>query len=337
MKKSRLFLAIIAMAIIATTVAAVSCKKEKQEQALNNSEQNAPCFDNMDEYLISFKNKLLSAQKGEEIISLEQAQRDLGNLLNFDFGDANYATNTIHYDTLSTKLTLTNDGQVDLSQLAATYVNLQNQVQNAFNLVNLPEKTVYSILCFFDNNNKNNEIQVTSILATRAYEESTTNPDDWRAGNHAGKCNGTLVGFWGAPEQIVSMFHSNLGGWACENGRVYFSEEGQCWIESNESGMYDSNSPSYHRLFYRHDPTGQLNLNNTCLSYSELLYYYNQTLSLHSTCGQYFHPTSFPSGHVVTDYYIEYKESSYGSHKTAWWKIYYWHAKLNCTQTPNLD
>ena len=156
MKKSRLFLAIIAMAIIATTVAAVSCKKEKQEQALNNSEQNAPCFDNMDEYLISFKNKLLSAQKGEEIISLEQAQRDLGNLLNFDFGDANYATNTIHYDTLSTKLTLTNDGQVDLSQLAATYVNLQNQVQNAFNLVNLPEKTVYSILCFFDNNNKNN-------------------------------------------------------------------------------------------------------------------------------------------------------------------------------------
>lgn len=337
MKTSKLIIAIIALAIVATTVAVVSCKKEKQEQTLNKVEQSAQHADNMDEYLISFKNKLLSAQKGEETISLEQAQRDLGNLLNFDFGDANYPTTVFHHDTLFTNITLTNDGQVDLSQLAATYLNLRNQVQNAFNQVNLPEKTVYSISCIFDNNSKNNETQVTLVLTTRAFEETTTNSDDWRAGNRAGKCDGTLVGFWGAPEQIVSMLCSNLGNWSCINGRVYFTEEGQCYIESNEPEMSDPNSPSYHRLFYIHDPTGQLNLKNTCLSSTELLYYYNQAASLHTTCGQYFHPTPFPSNHVVRDYYIEYQESSFGSHKTAWWKIYLWHAKLNCTETPILD
>ncbi len=98
--KTKKLLITLAVMIVATAVAFVSCKKEKQELTSNNSEQNAPCFDNMDEYLISFKNKLLSAQKGEELISLEQAQSDLGNLLNFDFGDANFVTDEIVYDTL---------------------------------------------------------------------------------------------------------------------------------------------------------------------------------------------------------------------------------------------
>lgn len=106
MKKSNSILAIVAMAIVATAVAFVSCKKEKQEQTSNNTEQSVQCSDNMDEYLISFKKKLLSAQKGDETISLEQAQRDLGNLLNFDFGDANYPTNLYHVDTIHAKLTV---------------------------------------------------------------------------------------------------------------------------------------------------------------------------------------------------------------------------------------
>lgn len=65
MKKSKTLIAIIAMVIVATAVAVVSCKKEKQEQKSNNVEQSVQNSDNMDEYLMSFKKKLLSAQKGE--------------------------------------------------------------------------------------------------------------------------------------------------------------------------------------------------------------------------------------------------------------------------------
>ena len=57
MKNSKRFLAIIILAIVATVVTVVSCKKEKQEQKSYNAEQSVQCSDNMDEYLISFKNK----------------------------------------------------------------------------------------------------------------------------------------------------------------------------------------------------------------------------------------------------------------------------------------
>ena len=120
MKNSKRFLAIIILAIVATVVTVVSCKKEKQEQKSYNAEQSVQCSDNMDEYLISFKNKLLSAQKGEETISLEQAQRDLGNLLNFNFGDANFITDEIQYDTIYVPVMLEGN-LIDMAQLANTY------------------------------------------------------------------------------------------------------------------------------------------------------------------------------------------------------------------------
>ena len=151
MKKKNLFIATL-LVVAATTVAVVSCKKEKQDQLLNNDVQAVESADNMDEYLMAFKKKLLTAEKGGETISLEQAERDLGNLLNFDFGDANYATNVLHYDTVLSKLSLSN-GQVDLSQLACTYQDLFNQVKDAYHQVNLPEKSVYSISCIFNSDN----------------------------------------------------------------------------------------------------------------------------------------------------------------------------------------
>lgn len=83
-------------------IAMVSCKKEKQGQMLNNNELVVLQVDNMDEYLMAFKKKLLSAEKGGETISIKQAERDLGNLLNFDFGDANYASDDVRYDLCTT-------------------------------------------------------------------------------------------------------------------------------------------------------------------------------------------------------------------------------------------
>ena len=148
MKTIKLSFAIIAVAIMAIAVAVVSCKKEKQDTASNNTEQAVQSADNMDEYLISFRKKLLSAQKGSEFISLEQAQCDLGNLLNFDFGDVNYATNEYRYDTIHLNLELTN-GNVDLSHLASTYYEAVSSIIDVYNVIDLTEKSVYAVLCDF--------------------------------------------------------------------------------------------------------------------------------------------------------------------------------------------
>ena len=123
MKNRNLTLAILAMAVATlVSVAIVSCKKGS-ESTMSDDKTSAisASESNMDEYLISFKNKLLSAQKGKEAISIEQAERDLGNLLNFDFGDANYATDEWHRDTLFVPLAVSGE-YIDLE----TVLNLQD-------------------------------------------------------------------------------------------------------------------------------------------------------------------------------------------------------------------
>ena len=74
MKKS--FFYAICVMVLATIVAVVSCKKDKQDETTEKCEQCAQATDNMDEYLISFKKKLLSAEKGGETMSIEQALND---------------------------------------------------------------------------------------------------------------------------------------------------------------------------------------------------------------------------------------------------------------------
>ena len=95
----------------------------------------------MDEYLISFKKSLINAKRGSAVMDIAAAQNDLSNLLNFDFGDANYATDTFNVDTLYTRINLTN-GQVDLSDLAVTYSRVFQQIIEAYSRINLPEKSV---------------------------------------------------------------------------------------------------------------------------------------------------------------------------------------------------
>ena len=146
MKRFNSIIAIIGLAIVATAVAFVSCKKEKQEQKSYNVEQSTQCFDNMDEYLLSFKEKLLSAEKGNELISLDQAQRDLGNLLNYDFGDANYISNVFQRDMFHLKLS-TNNGMVDMAELSTVYKKAFANIKDLYSKVDLPEKSIYFIAC----------------------------------------------------------------------------------------------------------------------------------------------------------------------------------------------
>lgn len=321
MKKRNLFIT-IALVIVAATVAFVSCKKEKQEQKSNNVEQSAQSSDNMDEYLISFKKKLLSAQKGDETISLEQAQRDLGNLLNFDFGDANYPTNVYHFDTLHANLTLSN-GYVELSQLAETYNILIDQILNTFNNTDLPEKTVQLITCNFnESTSKNTDTEdVEIVLITRGYmgEDRATNSDYWRPMNRGGTCDGYLVGHIGAPEVVVQALTNNTDIHVCLHGeRVYYTD----YASSTLNGENTCVNGDY-RIYYSTIP----NQNTVCISDAVLNVYKNNILDYWRNGG--FSPDK-PLDHSLTGWYIQFVEliDAYT------WIVTAYHAKPNCTDIP---
>lgn len=296
MKNSKSIIAIIALAIVATTVAFVSCKKEKQEQKSYNEEQSVQCSDNMDEYLISFKKKLLSAQKGEETISLEQAQRDLCNLLNFDFGDANYATNKLQRDTLYVPLSLTG-GTVDLAQLAKSYNSAFAMILNTYDKIDIPEKSVLLISCHIKQKAKQDTANISLILTTRGFVEddlkvSFDETDNWRVWEQLGKCDGTCVG-----DDHVSMLEkvylNNRPILACENGRIYYSNpSGPHYLHADS---FEEDNPNvYYNYHYRLWCGLGSEVISHCVEYPEMTYYYNNLCQILSN------EAWRPLGHVVT-------------------------------------
>lgn len=337
MKKHNLLIATL-LVVAAISVAVVSCKKEKQESASNSPEIETPSADNMDEYLITFKKKLLSAQKGDETISLEQAKCVLCNMLNFDFGDANYPTDIFQLDTLHANLLLTNK-EVDISQLAITYNTILDAIIDIYHKNDMPEKSIYTILCSFndleikDKDAKDVEI----VVVTRGYLGSRyADTNDWRAGNKAGRCDGYLSGLWGAPEQVVSLLNQHVLDEipGCLFGeRVYFTENANSWKDPySDEDMVDPNSPCGYRLFFGVDLSNNSanTLPNTCILHNEIIYYKNQCSYLFNYSKGSFH-NPIPNDHVVTRYAITYTHSI--AHHYGWWRLVVSHAKPNCTGT----
>ena len=328
MKNNKFLITIYAMVVTAIiSVAVVSCKKEKQEpSSSNNTERAVQSADNMDEYLISFKKKLLSAQKGDETISLEQAQRDLGNLLNFDFGDANYPTDEYRYDTILLKLSLSN-GQVNLSQLAIIYNAAVSTILNLYRAIDLPEKSVYAISCNFnETESKDGEMEdVEIVLITRGLTTPLLGAHDtldWRPKDDAGTCDGQFVGYRGAPEVIADWIKDTQEEISCVNGgRLYFTDEGR--YETYGSWHFDPIAGKYKIFTYYGN-----NIDTICIPHEDMEYYFANILNLWQNSGitercirnVYIHAMHFIDG-------LEF-----------WtWRVRLYYAKPNCTDIDPLQ
>lgn len=284
MKKTNVVYAIIALAIMTTITIVVSCKKEKQEPTTNHTDETTQSFENMDVYLKAFKDELLLAKNGEKIISLEQAQQDLGNILNYDFGDANHATNLFRNDTINIPIELIN-GKVDLFQLAAVYKSAQKKVISVYNNIDFPEKSVLSILCrIIQNDRDENTGDVQIILTTRGLDPFTIiqvgidSTDNWRVAFGDGKCDGSHIGEDHAT-RLEDLATYNHGSYACD-GRVYYTYVTENLFTSDEFPRTNPNEPYYnegYRLWY--DTYGNQTAFH-CVNYQELYYYYTNFMSI---------------------------------------------------------
>ena len=223
---TKLFVA--ATMVVATTAAVlVGCKKEKDENFTEQETSVSQNETNLDEYLLGFKKKLQNATKGSEFISWKDAEWNLCALLNFDFDDANYATDVLHEDTLHTRLSSINNGEIDLANLAATYNNVFNQVLDAYNALDIENKSVFSVQCrFYETDEKDNDVDVETIVTTRGFSGNKLQinfgeNDYWRTPDRAGRCDGTPGP---GAFQLIGKVATNrlmLRNWdiACADGR----------------------------------------------------------------------------------------------------------------------
>jgi len=331
MKKFSILSIFVMVAAIA--VAVVSCKKDSIQQTTNNTEQSLQNSDNMDEYLMAFKKKLLTSEKGGETISLEQAQRDLGNLLNFDFGDANYATDVFQYDTLQLHLNLSN-GEVDLSQLAATYNEAFNGILNIYATINLPNKSIYAICCdFYETESKNEEERdVEIVVISRGNTASyilSHDTLDWKPQNDAGTCDGQFVNVDGAPEILQTWVMQAQTVDVCIDGsRVYYTEVDNGDIYGYQT--YDPSSGNY-RLF----TTVEDDINSVCIPHEEMEYYFNNIM-FYWNHGWITNQTNHSLLYIhITFHKVFYVQlPNYSGLRRVWtWKLYIRHGKANCSST----
>lgn len=268
-----IYAAMLLMVVVAAIL--VGCKKEKQENDTTEIEQNNQVCGNMDDYLISFKKRMLSAAKGGETISLDQAQRDLGNLLNFDFGDANRATDEIQYDTLYVSLKLSGE-EVELAQLADAYNTALTEINETYEQVTLPDKSVQAISCSFLQNAKDSETaDVRLILSTRGLtmpgpKTSFNETDNWRVGEQLGKCDGTCVGDDHCT--MLKKVYNNNHHIAYANGRVYYTDVDVFWFHATEFPV--TNFDFYYNYGFRLWWGSGMDVLTNCVDYQEMQYYY---------------------------------------------------------------
>lgn len=331
--KKKSFLIATLLVVMATVVAVVSCKKERHDQNSNSNEQTVQNADNMDDYLMAFKKKLLSAEKGGETITLEQAERDLGNLLNFDFGDANYATDEVRHDTIYVPLLLMGNG-VDLAQLSNTYNTAYAGILDAYNLVDFPEKSVLSVACSIDQNTKKGDaVIVQLVLTTRGLLNSYLKigfdeTDNWRVWEGLGKCDGTCVGD-DHVSMIEKVYNNNRPLLECNKGRIYYTDiknsvcfHGDAFPENNPDIHYNH----HFRLWCGYGSE----VNTHCVEYPEMQYYFN------NFCQIIANEAWRPQGHVIMsvdscflDYYVSVNPQYYYT-----FCCLYSTGKPNCSNEP---
>lgn len=286
MKNNRFSLAICAMAVaVIVSAIIVSCKKDAKTQQSKALANELPEIGDMNEYLTSFKKSLLSARKGDKTITLEQAQRDLGNLLNFDFGDANYSSNIFQCDTINTHLIVT-DGMVDLFQLATTYNDASNQIAKTYELVNIPEKSVYTIECSIQHNG-NVQLLLTTRgmdLCSKNMKQVTINPnkmtidttDCWTVFFGRGKCDGTDMGY-DHTSVLQLVYLNNLGTYYCPTGSLYYSDIAQGTIDAL---LYPETGAPQYNQGYRLWVGDYMEFHYGIVPYPEMIYYYNNLCNI---------------------------------------------------------
>lgn len=143
MKKNIIFASLVlAVAII---VILVSCKKENNNLIPKESNNESVVFefpnvDDMNAYLKEYKQKI-SQTRGDETVSLSEAEWHLSSLANYDFGYANVEYGDFRFDTLYTSMTVSGS-EVRLSDLGIAYSELSASIASYFESLDLENKHI---------------------------------------------------------------------------------------------------------------------------------------------------------------------------------------------------
>ncbi len=148
MKKTNVIFAIIALAIVAVSIAVVSCKKETGDNLRFQENNNQRVFnyrqiEDKRAYFADFKKKL-SECKDNEAFSFEDAGWHLACLANLDFCNVNVYYTDLQFDTIEMTVNVT-DSVVMLSDLRVGYEQMCTLIQQFKNRFYQCDQNMYYV------------------------------------------------------------------------------------------------------------------------------------------------------------------------------------------------
>lgn len=129
-----------------------SCKKDNETKAPEaNNIQSASIthpeqIDDMNAYLEQFKQQLMGDSKGDEMMTVEDANWFLTNLSNYDFGNVVEQFDDIMFNDIYTDVNISN-GLVSLADLNDAYKQIFNEIRSYYRNLDLQDKDFRFIKC----------------------------------------------------------------------------------------------------------------------------------------------------------------------------------------------
>lgn len=188
-------------------------------------------------YILEFEKKLQSGTKSDEVLTAENANAFMFDLLNFDFCNINGDGPNKTYETSSYTLNVSN-GTVDLTEFANLYSQISTHVYDYYHSLNLDNKNYYCIepeIAEFDANATTTTVTVKSTLTSGLSYRSVTYDSTLCAYFPEGimyrwdQAADTLTKYFN-----MSIYHPNL------SERVFFSCKSHVFFDYNH----------YHQLYH---------------------------------------------------------------------------------------
>ena len=188
-KKSKI-VAVVATLLIAAagviTFEACNKKKEVINSAPQMVQNKGIVYQNevpdREAYILDFEKKLQSAAKSNEVLTAENANAFMFDLLNFDFCNINGDGPDKTYETSTYTLNVSN-GMINLSEFANLYSQISSHVYDYYHSLSFDNKNYYCIvpeIAEFDANATTTTVTVnTTLTSGQLLRDGSVDPCDY--------------------------------------------------------------------------------------------------------------------------------------------------------------
>lgn len=230
--KKNVILAIIAMAILATTVAVVSCKKETEPNAKQQADKAKEAFDmrkigDINAYLKDFRQRMTES-KDNETMATDEAAWHLACLANLDLCNASVEFNDVRFDTIEMDVPVT-DGMVAMGDLRDAYERMLPEIRMFQDGLSLDNQNLRFVNMFIsEKGNAKIAMMTTSTTVSRYIGDTLWYfPDEF--GYYDSICNYYFVASQYHWKDVASgMLQTDLN--AIEGRRIFSSQGSSCYF-----------------------------------------------------------------------------------------------------------